>query len=127
MYYNNRAICYCKQQKFEESLHDAEVATKLDPKSSKYQRRLAIAWSALGDHEKSVSILSGITLDNKEILSREKKLLANSRGKIDLNEMATTAKRGEEIDIVDSYLPTIQGFDKESRDHLTKSRVYELF
>ena len=116
VYYNNRAICYFKKQKFEESLHDAEAATKIDPKSSKYQCRLALAWSALGNHEKSVNILSGITLDNTDIISREKKLLANSRGKIDFSEMAATARRGEEIDIAD-YIGPIEISTSQKKGH----------
>ena len=105
VYYSNRAICYLKKHFFENSLHDAEKATKIDQKTSKHQCRLALAWSALGNHEKSLNILSGITPRETEFITREKKLLAISRGEIEMNEIAEKAKSGEEIYIADFIGP----------------------
>ena len=105
VYYSNRAICYFKKFYFENSLHDAEEATKIDPQSSKYQTILALVWSALGDYQKSVNILSGITPNDTIRIAKEKKFLANSRGEIDLEEIAEKAISGEEIEIADFIGP----------------------
>ena len=102
IYYSNRAICYTKLGQFEEALLDAERAAQLDANSSKFQYRIAMAWSGLGDHEKSCEILDKIpnkTSEYTAALEKEKLLLGNTRGEFDFEEIAKKAKQGEEIEI----------------------------
>ena len=109
VYLSNRALCYLKLDSFEDALHDAEAAVELDSNTHKYQYRLAMAWSALGDHEKSVEILETIQ-DNSEclaFLSKEKKLLNNSGGEFNFDEIAQKAMRGEKLEIADFIGPII--------------------
>ena len=102
VYYSNRSICYAKLEQFEEALLDAERAVQLDTNSSKFQCRMALAWSGLEDHEKSCEILEKIhnkTSEQTAVLEKEKELLANTRGEFNFEELAEKAKRREEIQI----------------------------
>ena len=107
IYRSNRALCYLKTEYFEEALLDAEKAIELDLNSPKFKYRLAMSWSGLGNHEKSVQILEEIRndIDVKYILKIEQALLANSRGKIDLDDLARRARAGENLKIGDYIGP----------------------
>ena len=92
---------------FEDALQDAEAAVELDPNTHKYLHRLAMAWSGLGDHEKSVEILESIqeNSDCSAALCKERKLLDNTRGKFDFDELAQKARSGEKLEIADFIGP----------------------
>ena len=102
IYWSNRAQCYIKLKQFEKSLSDAEQATQLDNKSAKSKYRLAMSWSGLGDHEESCKIIESIedmTPKLTAVLAKERILLGNTRGEFDFEEMASKAKKCEEIQI----------------------------
>ena len=117
VYLSNRALCYLKLDSFEDALQDAEAAVELDPNTHKYLYRLAMAWSGLGDHEKSVEILESIqeNSDCSAVLCKERKLLDNTRGKFDFDELAQKAKSGEKLEIADYIGPII--IDKSKHGH----------
>ena len=119
VYLSNRALCYLKLDSFEDALQDAEAAVELDPNTHKYLYRLAMAWSGLGDHEKSVEILESIQLqensDYSAALCKERKLLGNTRGKFDFDELAQKARSGEKLEIADFIGPII--IDKSKHGH----------
>ena len=102
VYYSNRSLCHIKLQQFEEALFDAERAVQLDANNSKFQYRIAMAWSGLGDHEKSFEILSKLenkTAEQAAALEKERVLLSNTRGEFDFEELADRARKREEIQI----------------------------
>ena len=107
IYRSNRALCYLKTEYFEEALLDAEKAIELDLNSSKFKHRLAMSWSGLGNHEKSVQILEEIRndIDIESLLKIERTLLANSNGKIDMEDFARSARAGENLKIGDYIGP----------------------
>ena len=108
VFVSNRALCYLKLELYEEALHDSQTAVRLDPNTDKYHYRLAIAWSGLKDHEKSVEILENINTSNADIKSalvKERILLSNSKGKFDFEEMGRKLKRGEEVKVADYIGP----------------------
>ncbi|KAI6652893.1 hypothetical protein LOD99_4279 [Oopsacas minuta] len=107
LYLINRSLCHLKNGSFEYSLRDAEAAIEIDPNNSKYRYRLAMAWSGLGDHEKSLDILNDIEVNPNRIaaIAKEQKLLDNSKGKIDFEEISGKASSGEEIEIADFIGP----------------------
>ena len=106
IYRSNRALCYLKTEYFEEALLDSEKAIELDPNSSKFKHRLAMSWSGLGNYEKSVQILEEIRNDIEEsILKIERTLLANSRGKINMEDFARRARAGGNLKIGDYIGP----------------------
>ena len=107
VYFSNRALCYLKLGLFEDALQDAETAVQLDPNTYKYQHRLATAWSSLGNHVKSVKILETVQKDPECLvfLNKERKLLGNSRGVYNFDEIAQLAKRGEKLELADFIGP----------------------
>ena len=108
VYVGNRAQCYLKLKLYEEALLDSEAAVKLDPNTDKHQYRLAMAWSGLGDHEKSCEILKNLDAENynvKSALAEEKKLLANNKGEFDFNLIEKLSKEGRELEIGDYIGP----------------------
>ena len=107
VYFSNRALCYLKLGLFEKALQDAETTVQLDPNTYKYQHRLATAWSSLGNHVKSVEILENVQTESGCLvfLNKERKLLSNSRGVYNLDEIAQLAKRGETLELADFIGP----------------------
>ena len=101
VYAGNRAQCYLKLKLYEEALLDSEAAVKLDPNTDKHQYRLAMAWSGLGDHEKSCEILKNLKKENSDVksaLAKERKLLANNKGEFDFNLIEKLSKEGRELE-----------------------------
>ena len=100
IYWNNRAQCYIKLGYYEAALSDAETAVKLNNNCTKANYRMAMAWSGLGDHERSCQILETIRgEDVNPIFGKELSLLRNIRGEFDFDELAGKAKRDEELEI----------------------------
>ena len=108
VYVGNRAQCYLKLKLYEEALLDSEAAVKLDPNTDKHQFRLAMAWSGLGDHEKSCEILKNLDAENynvKYALAEERKLLANNKGEFDFTLIEKLSKEGKDLEIGDYIGP----------------------
>ena len=100
IYWNNRAQSYIKLAYYEEALADAETASRLNTNCTKSKFRMAMAWSGLGDHEKSCKILQSIRgLDSTPALEKELTLLGNVKGEFDFDELGNKAKRDEELEI----------------------------
>ena len=122
VYYSNRAISYLRLESFEEALLDAEKAVTLDPQTSKYRMRVALAWAGLGNHGKCCDILEKLPdarNDTKPILEKERRLVWNSRGEFNFKEMETQVGRREEVKIADFIGPVSIRYDRE--------RGYALF
>ena len=108
VYFGNRSLCYLKIGMFEDALFDSEKALSFDPLSLKYRHRLAMAWSGLGDHEKSCATLEGMCNVSNEIqavLEKEQRLLGNTKGVFDLLELEGQVKRWEDTLIADYLGP----------------------
>ena len=109
IYFSNRALCYLKLLVFESALLDAEKAVSINTAEFKYQYRLALALSGLGNHVKSCEILEKLCLMNLDtaspVLQRERELLRNTEGEFDFAELEMKAGRKEEIQIGDFIGP----------------------
>ena len=116
VYFSNRAQCLIRMGLFHRAISDAESAIQLDAAVPKYNYRLAIALSGVGEHERACSILEKYSTQHADIppaLERERVYLQNTRGVFDLDAMLRLAKSNSDINIAEYIGPisigTVEG------------------